>query len=59
MIFANKLINMKKLFFFLTLLISSVSFSQDAKADAILDKLSAKIKAQKSFYVELRLVKVG
>uniref|UniRef100_UPI00404AC750 hypothetical protein n=1 Tax=Fluviicola sp. TaxID=1917219 RepID=UPI00404AC750 len=50
---------MKKLFFFLTLLISSVSFSQDAKADAILDKLSAKIKAQKSFYVELRLVKVG
>ena len=51
-IFANKLINMKKLFFFLTLLVSSVSFSQDAKADAILDKLSAKIKAQKSFYVE-------
>ncbi|MFK7783576.1 MAG: outer membrane lipoprotein carrier protein LolA [Crocinitomicaceae bacterium] len=31
---------------------SFTSFGQDAKADAILDKLSAKIKAQKSFYVE-------
>lgn len=31
---------------------SFTSFGQDAKADAILDKLSKKIKEQKSFYVE-------
>lgn len=31
---------------------SALSFSQDAKSQAILDKLSQKIKAQKSFYVE-------
>jgi outer membrane lipoprotein-sorting protein len=31
---------------------SFTSFGQDAKADAILDKLSKKIKDQKSFYIE-------
>ena len=34
------------------LLLTNFSFSQDAKAQAILDKLSQKIKSQKSFYVE-------
>ena len=36
----------------LCLLLSLNSFGQDAKAQAILDKLSTKIKGQKSFYVE-------
>lgn len=37
----------------LTLLFSTcVTFAQDAKAQGILDKLSQKIKAQKTFYVE-------
>ncbi len=31
---------------------STLSYSQDAKADAILDKVSAKIKGLKTFYVE-------
>ena len=33
-------------------MLSFSSFGQDAKAQAILDKLSAKMKSQKSFYVE-------
>jgi outer membrane lipoprotein-sorting protein len=39
----------------LTILFSAItifSFSQDAKSDGILEKLSAKMKAQKTFYVE-------
>jgi len=43
---------MKYLIICLTLLGSTLSFSQDAKADAILDKVSAKIKGLKTFYVE-------
>jgi outer membrane lipoprotein-sorting protein len=44
---------MKYLMLFLGLVLtSSVIYAQDAKAQGILDKLSAKIKAQKSFYVE-------
>lgn len=37
---------------FAFLLIAATSFGQDAKAQGILDKLSQKIKGQKSFYVE-------
>jgi outer membrane lipoprotein-sorting protein len=33
-------------------LVSFTSFGQDAKAQGILDKLSAKMKSQKSFYIE-------
>ncbi len=36
----------------LFILLSFSSFGQDAKAQAILDKLSTKMKTQKSFYVE-------
>jgi outer membrane lipoprotein-sorting protein len=36
----------------LFLILSASAYGQDAKAQAILDKLSAKIKGQKSFYVE-------
>ncbi len=43
---------MKLLLSVLFLCVTSVSFSQDAKAQGILDKLSAKIKGQKSFYIE-------
>ncbi|WP_343605850.1 outer membrane lipoprotein carrier protein LolA [Fluviicola sp.] len=43
---------MKYLIICLTLLGSTLSYSQDAKADAILDKVSAKIKGLKTFYVE-------
>lgn len=43
---------MKYAFICLSFVFASMSFGQDAKADAILDKASAKIKALKSFYVE-------
>ena len=43
---------MKYLFICLTLLGSTLSYGQDAKADGILDKVSAKIKGLKTFYVE-------
>ncbi len=43
---------MKYLIICLTLLGSTLSYGQDAKADAILDKVSAKIKGLKTFYVE-------
>lgn len=44
---------MKYLMLLLGVVLSAtVSFGQDAKAQGILDKLSAKIKNQKSFYVE-------
>lgn len=43
---------MKFLFTMLALAVVTFSFGQDAKSQAILDKLSAKMKAQKSFYVE-------
>ncbi len=50
-IFAQKTNQMKFLIpLFLT--ISCYSFGQDTKAQAILDKLSTKIKSQKSFYIE-------
>ncbi len=35
-----------------SLLFNLVSFAQDAKAQGVLDKLSTKMKAQKTFYVE-------
>ncbi|WP_300665600.1 outer membrane lipoprotein carrier protein LolA [Fluviicola sp.] len=43
---------MKYLIICLTLLGSTLSYGQDAKADGILDKVSAKIKGLKTFYVE-------
>ena len=43
---------MKYLIICLTLLGSTLVYSQDAKADVILDKVSAKIKGLKTFYVE-------
>lgn len=44
---------MKYLFILLSIFVSSTAiYAQDAKAQGILDKLSAKIKAQKSFYIE-------
>jgi outer membrane lipoprotein-sorting protein len=44
---------MKYLMILFTLVFSSAAvYAQDAKAQGILDKLSAKIKGQKSFYVE-------
>jgi outer membrane lipoprotein-sorting protein len=43
---------MKYLFIGLALIVSSLSYSQDAKAQGILDKVSTKIKALKTFYVE-------
>ena len=44
-----------KLFAVLFTLITFASFGQDTKAQSVLDKLSAKMKAQKSFYVEFSL----
>lgn len=41
-----------KFLFTLLMFISFASFAQDSKADGILDKLSSKMKAQKSFYLE-------
>lgn len=43
---------MKYLVILFSLFLSTLSFAQDAKAQAILDKVSAKIKANKTFYVE-------
>lgn len=44
---------MKLLFTLLTFIsFSFISFGQDAKAQAILDKLSSKMKSQSSFYIE-------
>lgn len=44
---------MKLLFTLLTFIsFSFISFGQDAKAQAILDKLSSKMKSQNSFYIE-------
>ena len=51
LIFAAKTTKMRILFT-LFVLLSFQSFGQDAKAQGILDKLSTKIKSQKSFYVE-------
>ncbi len=50
--FAVKIKNMKYAFICLSLLFVSLANAQDAKADGILDKASAKIKALKSFYIE-------
>ncbi|MDR0802863.1 outer membrane lipoprotein carrier protein LolA [Fluviicola sp.] len=47
---------MKYLIICLTLLGSTLSYSQDPKADAILDKVSAKIKELKTFYVEFSAI---
>ncbi|MEY3237655.1 MAG: hypothetical protein RI883_1756 [Bacteroidota bacterium] len=41
-----------KLFLTLLVLLSFNSFGQDAKSQGILDKLSTKMKSQKSFYIE-------
>jgi len=41
-----------KLFLTLLVLLSFNSFGQDAKSQGILDKLSTKMKGQKSFYIE-------
>ena len=41
-----------KLFLTLLVLLSFNSFGQDAKSQGILDKLSTKMKTQKSFYIE-------
>lgn len=43
---------MKNILLVLALIVCGVSFGQDAKAKAILDKVSAKIKANKTFYCE-------
>jgi outer membrane lipoprotein-sorting protein len=43
---------MKYIIILFSLILSTATFAQDAKAQGILDKLSAKIKAQKTFYVE-------
>lgn len=43
---------MKYFIILIGLLSSTVSLAQDAKAQGVLDKVSAKIKAQKTFYVE-------
>lgn len=43
---------MKYLILFAGLFFTGLTFSQDAKSQGILDKLSSKIKAQKTFYVE-------
>lgn len=57
LIFAPKTINMK-LFLFAFCLLSATAFTQekqetvDAKSQAILDKLSTKMKGMKSFYIE-------
>lgn len=53
MIFAvqNK-INMKTILISLSILISSSIFAQEIKSQGILDKLSNKIKAYNSFYIE-------
>lgn len=45
-------IKMKYLVILFSLFLSTLSFAQDAKAQAVLDKVSAKIKANKTFYVE-------
>lgn len=51
LIFAAKT-NKMRILFALFVLLSFSSNGQDAKAQAVLDKLSTKIKSQKSFYVE-------
>jgi outer membrane lipoprotein-sorting protein len=51
LIFASKT-NKMRILFVLFILLSIKSFGQDTKAQGILDKLSSKIKSQKSFYVE-------
>ncbi len=43
---------MKNMLLALALIVCGVSFGQDAKAKAILDKVSTKIKANKTFYCE-------
>lgn len=43
---------MKSILLVLVLIISGASIAQDKKAKGILDKVSAKVKANKSFYVE-------
>jgi len=43
---------MKSILLALVLIITGVASAQDAKAKGILDKVSAKVKANKSFYVE-------
>lgn len=55
LIFALEIIKMKKIVFAFILLNAFLSFSQevkDAKAQGVLDKLSAKMKGYKSFYIE-------
>ncbi len=41
-----------RLLFFLSILISAFSVAQDPKSQGVLDKLSSKMKSQKTFYVE-------
>jgi outer membrane lipoprotein-sorting protein len=41
-----------KILFTLFILVSFTSYGQDAKSQGILDKLSTKMKSQKSFYIE-------
>jgi outer membrane lipoprotein-sorting protein len=43
---------MKYIAIVISLFLTTISFGQDAKSQGILDKVSSKIKAQKSFYVE-------
>ena len=44
---------MRAILLFATLFtLGTSAFAQDAKSQGILDKLSAKMKAQKSFYIE-------
>lgn len=47
---------MKYLLILIAFFTTTLSFGQDAKAQGILDKASAKIKGQKSFYVEFGAV---
>lgn len=51
LIFATKIKQMKILLALFTL-VSFATFSQDAKSQAILDKVSSKMKGYKSFYIE-------
>lgn len=51
LIFAVKT-NIMKILIILFSLITAVSYGQDAKSQGILDKLSTKMKSQKSFYIE-------
>ncbi len=51
LIFVPKIMTMKYAIIIIGLLYTGLTFGQDAKAKGILDKLSTKMKAQKTFYV--------